>query len=42
MRGLFGKRALFTSQEGGRNMYCTSNERCECSLSIDVFHFEKK
>ena len=23
------------------NMYCTSNERFECSLSIDVFNFEE-
>ena len=42
MRGLFGKIALFTLQNEGRDMYCTSNERYECSLSIDVFDFEKK
>ena len=42
MRGLSGKRALFTSQRGGRDMYCTSNGIYECRLSIDVSQFEKK
>ena len=42
MRGLFGKRAIFTLQKSGRNMYCTSNIRCECSLSIDVSNFVRK
>ena len=42
MRGLFGKIALFTLQKDGRDTYCTSNERYEWSLSIDVFDFEKK
>ena len=34
MRGLSGKK-------GGRDMYCTSNERYECCLSI-VSNLEKK
>ena len=42
MRGLSGKRALFTSQKGGKDMYCTSNERYECCLSIDLSNLEKK
>ena len=42
MRGLFGKIALSTLQKDERGMYRTSNERYECSLSIDVFDFEKK
>ena len=42
MRGLSGKRALFTTQRGGWDMYCTSNERYECRLSIDVSNFENK
>ena len=28
--------------ERWKDMYCTSNERKECSISIDVFSFEKK
>ena len=42
MRGLFGKIALFTLQKDGRDMYCISNERYACSLSIDAFDFEKR
>ena len=41
MRDLFGKIALFSLQKDRRDMYCTSNERYECSLSTDVFDFDK-